>query len=83
MLLNVSLPGGKGACQKDGDELLQRQVVTGFNLKESRFRLDVKNKIFTERVVRHWGRFPRKVVDPPSLEMFKSRLNEPLTNQVW
>ncbi|KFV20144.1 hypothetical protein N340_02403, partial [Tauraco erythrolophus] len=47
----------------------------GFKLKESRFRLDLKN-LFTLRVVRHWNRLPRKVVDAPSLVMFKTRLNE-------
>ena len=27
------------------------------------------------RVVRHWKRFPRAVVDAPSLEVFKARLD--------
>jgi len=32
-------------------------------------------KIFTERVVRCWHRLPRKVMDAPSLEVFKTRLD--------
>ncbi|KFQ94465.1 hypothetical protein Y956_06135, partial [Nipponia nippon] len=47
----------------------------GFTLKEGRFRLDIKKKFFTVRVVRHWHRLPREGVDAPSLEVFKARLD--------
>jgi len=40
-------------------------------------------KFFTVRVVRCWSRFPRDIVDAPSLEVFKARLNWTLSNQVW
>jgi len=35
------------------------------------------------RVVRPWHRLPREVMDAPSLEAFKARLDEALTNLVW
>ncbi|KFM05067.1 hypothetical protein AS27_03675, partial [Aptenodytes forsteri] len=54
----------------------------GFKLKEGRFRLDIRKKSFTMRVVRHWHRLPREVVDAPSLEAFKVRLDRALSNLI-
>ncbi|KGL93254.1 hypothetical protein N301_01923, partial [Charadrius vociferus] len=54
----------------------------GFKLEEGRFRLDIRKKFFTMRVVTHWNRLPREVVDAPSLEAFKARLDGALINLV-
>ncbi|KFW08127.1 hypothetical protein N326_05663, partial [Eurypyga helias] len=54
----------------------------GVKLKVGRFRLDIRKKFFMERVVRHWTRLPREAVDAPSLEVFKARLDEALSNLV-
>ncbi|KFZ68894.1 hypothetical protein N338_08177, partial [Podiceps cristatus] len=54
----------------------------GFKLKDGRFRLGIRKKFFTMRVVRHWHRSPREVVDAPSLEVFKVRLDGALSNLV-
>ncbi|KFV96687.1 hypothetical protein N327_04437, partial [Fulmarus glacialis] len=54
----------------------------GFKLKESRFRLDIRKKFFTMRVVKHWHRLPKEAVDAPSLETFKVRLEGALSNLI-
>ena len=51
-------------------------------LKEGRFRLDVRKKFFTLRVVKHWHRLPREAVAAPSLEVFEARLDGALSNLV-
>ncbi|KFV20571.1 hypothetical protein N340_10961, partial [Tauraco erythrolophus] len=77
----------KGAYRKAGEGLFTRACSdrtrgNGFKLKEGRFRLDTRKKFFTLRVVRYWNRLPREVVDAPSLEVFKARLDEALGNVV-
>jgi len=77
----------KGACKKDGDKLFSRACCNrtrgnGFKLEEGRFRLYIRKKFFTMRVVKHWPRLPREAVDAPSLETFKARLDRALSNLV-
>jgi len=55
----------------------------GCKLKEGRFRLDIRKKFFTMRVVRPWPRLPREAVAAPSLALFKARLDGALSNLVW
>jgi len=70
----------KGAYKKAGEGLFSRACSdttrgNGFKLKDGRFRLDTKKRFFTMSVVRHWTRLPRWVVDAPSLDTFKVRLD--------
>ncbi|KFW75741.1 hypothetical protein N305_00595, partial [Manacus vitellinus] len=54
----------------------------GYNLEEGRFWLDISKKFFTGKVVRHWNRLPKEVVDAPALAVFKARLDEALSSLV-
>jgi len=54
-----------------------------FKLKKGIFRLDIRNKFFTLRVVRPWHRLPREAVAAPSLAVFQARLDGALSNLVW
>ena len=86
--LNVAFQYLKGAYKQEGERLFMRldsdrKKGNGFKLRQGRFRLDIRRKFFTKRVVMHWNRLPKEVVDAPSLEAFKARLDVALGSLVW
>jgi len=54
----------------------------GLKLRQGRFILDIRKKLFTERVVRHQNRLPRAVVESPSLEVFQKHVDMALHDTV-
>jgi len=77
----------KGVYRKDEENLFNKAYCdrtrsTGFKLSKGRFRLDIRKKFFTMRVVKHWNGLPREAAEAPSLETFKARLNGALSNLV-
>ena len=51
-------------------------IGQGGRLRQGRFRSDIRRRFFNQRVVTHWNRLPKEIVDAPSLEACKARLNE-------
>jgi len=58
-------------------------ILSAAHRKSGRFRLDIRKKFFTMRVVRHWPRLLREAVAAPSLAVFKARLDGALSTLIW
>ena len=73
----------QGGCQEDGARLCpvvpsDRTRGNGHKLRQRKLQLNPRKNFFPRRVTEPWPRLPSEVVESPSLEIFKTRLDKAL-----
>ena len=77
----------KGAYKQEGERLFtwvdsDRTGGNGFKLKQVRLRFDIRRKFSTQMLVTHSNGLPKELVDAPSLDASKTRLDVALGSLV-
>ncbi|RMC09074.1 hypothetical protein DUI87_14080 [Hirundo rustica rustica] len=69
----------KGGCGQLGVGLFLQAATDRtrgqFGPHQGKYRLDIRKKFFMEKVIMYWNSLPGEVVESPSLDVFKKRLD--------
>ena len=59
-----------------------RTMIHGLKLEHWTFGANMQKNFFVVRVMEHWNRLPREVVESPSVEIFKTHLDAYLCDKL-
>jgi len=79
----LNIPLSKSQRRLTTTQTSPKLIAGGLTAVKSRFRLDIRKILFTIKVVKPWHRFPREVVEAPSLERSKARLDGALSSLIY
>lgn len=60
-----------------------RERGNGHKLKYRKIHLNIRKNFFTLRMIKHWNQLSREVMESPSLEITKTRLDIALSNLLF
>ena len=79
-LINIYKYLKGGGRQRDEARLFSvlhsdRTRSSGLNLEHRKFHTNMQKNFFMVRVMEHWNRLPKEIMESPSMQIFKTHLN--------